>query len=384
MKSKVKFSNAWLENLATPGVRTDYADINCPGLVLRVSSKGIKSFSFTYRYGSKTGRITFGKFPVVSLKLARDLVAKQRIGIANGIDPRGEKVKRLQAKELKLPRMVDEYIKVYAEPRNKTWKQAQDNLRLYLISYFGDKPIGDINREGIHKILDDLAEQGKRTTCNRVRAHMNGFFSWCVERGYLEVSPTQHIRPRFKEISRDRVLSEHEIRSIWEATQHLSEAYRNFVKLLFLCGQRKRVTADIRKSQIKDGIWTIEARDSKNNQTNIVSLTPRVASLIEEIKDTKHDYLLRSGQIGDHPINGFSKAKTQIDKESKVKDWRWHDIRRTVTTNLAMLGHNQDIIRRLLNHSNGSVTGIYDRYSYLEERRAALTRWEDKLEDILK
>ena len=75
-------------------------------------------------------------------------------------------------------------------------------------------------------------------------------------------------------------------------------------------------------------------------------------------------------------------AKTQMDRLSGVKDWRWHDIRTAVATNLAILGFDRSIIKRVLNHSDSGVTAVYDRYTYVEEKRNALQKWADKLDDI--
>ena len=96
-----------------------------------------------------------------------------------------------------------------------------------------------------------------------------------------------------------------------------------------------------------------------------------------------NDYLFTSGRIGDKPINGFSKAKANLNKISKVRNWKFHDIRRTVATNLSKMGYNRMLIKRILNHADGDVTAIYDRYQYINEKREALQSWADKLDEIV-
>ena len=95
------------------------------------------------------------------------------------------------------------------------------------------------------------------------------------------------------------------------------------------------------------------------------------------------EYLLSTGRVGDKPINGFSKAKAQIDRLSGVTDWRWHDLRAAVATNLAKLGYDRFLIKRVLNHKDTGVTAIYDRYTYINEKREALQKWADRLDDIV-
>jgi len=73
-----------------------------------------------------------------------------------------------------------------------------------------------------------------------------------------------------------------------------------------------------------------------------------------------------------------------LDRLSGVTDWKFHDIRRTVATNLSKLGVDRLLLQRIANHTDSGVTAIYDRYSYLEEKRDALQKWADRLDDIVK
>ena len=75
--------------------------------------------------------------------------------------------------------------------------------------------------------------------------------------------------------------------------------------------------------------------------------------------------------------------KKGLDELSGVTDWRLHDIRRTVGTGLAELEVPRLTISRVLNHKEGGVTSIYDRYSYFKEKLAALELWGRRLDQIL-
>jgi integrase len=63
------------------------------------------------------------------------------------------------------------------------------------------------------------------------------------------------------------------------------------------------------------------------------------------------------------------------------KKFTSHDLRRTVATRLAeSLGDEGDkLVRRVLGHSDGSVTAIYNRYGYVREMRRALEQWANDL-----
>jgi integrase len=101
---------------------------------------------------------------------------------------------------------------------------------------------------------------------------------------------------------------------------------------------------------------------------------------------------------GDKPISGYSKSKARLDalilreREKAMRDgdnavpifphWTIHDLRRTVATNLGRIGISRFIIERILNHADRSVTGIYDRHEYLNEKRRALDAWADYLKQM--
>ena len=143
-------------------------------------------------------------------------------------------------------------------------------------------------------------------------------------------------------------------------------------------------TANLRRSQIQDNIWHLTSEDTKNKTPSLVPLSEKVQDLIKKTSGDENDYVFSSGRIGDLPINGFSKAKKNLDKHCKVTDWKFHDIRRTVATNLSKMGYDRLLIKRILNHVDRDVTAIYDRYQYINEKKDALQQWAEKLDKIVR
>ena len=127
-----------------------------------------------------------------------------------------------------------------------------------------------------------------------------------------------------------------------------------------------------------------DAEDTKNKTPSLVPLSSQALDLINKTDQTDKDYIFTSGRIGDLPINGFSKSKNNINKHSKITDWKLHDIRRTVATNLSKMGYDRLLIKRILNHVDRDVTAIYDRYQYINEKKDALQQWAEKLDKIVR
>ena len=383
MTREVNFTVPWLDRLKAPQKREDYRDRSTRGLQLRVSSTGVKSFSYAFRFGNKMGRVTLGKYPDLDLRSARQKTDEFRRMVSMGLDPRSEKREKIAKQNMTVELMVADFIEKYAKPKNSSWKQAENNLRLYLVTALGKKSIHDVKRPDIHAILDDLVERGKLTAANRALAHIRKFFGWLVERGYLEYSPADHIKKRHQELERAKVLSDQEIKAIWKASGSMSKPYSAWIKLCFLCGQRRVETASLRRSQIVDGSWYLSGDETKNKQLQIVPLSKQALALVNQLLEQEGEFLIKSGRAGDKPVNGFSKAKAQLDRLSGVKDWKIHDIRRTVATNLTKLGVDRFLLQRVMNHTDTCVTKIYDRYNYLDEKREALQQWADRLDDII-
>ena len=385
MSGKLKFTDQWIRSIKTNAEQEQhFGDIACKGLSLKVTKNGVKSFSYTFRLGCKTGRVTLGRYPDVALANARERVEEFRKLVADGIDPRHRKAEEQAKRERTVSEMVALFIERYAKPKNKSWQQAESNLRLYLVSALGNCPVNKVRRGDIHTILDTLIQQGKGPSANRALAHMRKFFGWLVERDYIEHSPADHIKKPFSEKRRERVLSDEEIKAIWNASEALSPPYTAWLRLSLLCGQREMETASMRRSLIEGGLWFLSSNDTKNKRENVLPLSKQAAAIVEELLLSDGEYLLSTGRIGDKPLNGFSKAKAQIDRASGVNDWRFHDLRASVATNLGRLGFDRFTIKLVLNHKDSGVTAVYDRYTYLDEKRAALQKWADRLDEIVR
>src|SRR5262249_18363531 len=200
-------------------------------------------------------------------------------------------------------------------------------------------------------------------------------------------------------------LAPDEIRMVWTATVELGYPFGHFFRIALATGQRREEVAQMRIADVNEGerIWTLSSEMTKAGRTHVVPLPPLALAVLGEGK--KAAPLLLGGQEGaeratyvfstrgDRPISGYSKAKTRLDRivaaarseagEPDVEPWTIHDLRRTVGTGLGKLGISRFVIARVLNHADRTVTGIYDRYEYLDEKRHALEAWGQYLGNLI-
>lgn len=383
MADQVKFTDSWLKNVGPEiGKRVEYRDTDCSGLILRITEKGVKSFSYGYRFGVRYKRQTLGKYPHVSLKDARAQVNQSKAKLAQNIDPLSEQKEVKKAKDLTVASLVHEFIELNQKPKNRTWKQAEDNLRLHVLPYIGSHPIRQVEKADIHRILDRLTAEGKKTAANRVLAYSRRFFNWLVERGYLEAAPTDRIKQPHSETKRDRVLSEAELSRILQALPHMRPAYADFVRMLLFTAQRRNEVASMRYASVDGSVWYLEGQETKNKKASVVPLTSQAQAIVRQNNNPEAIYIFSTHAAHKTHIQCYGKIKNQLDDLSDVRGWTFHDIRRTVATMLAAQGASVDLVKLLLNHSDNSVTAIYNQHTYLEERRAALQEWCDWLGKI--
>ena len=234
---------------------------------------------------------------------------------------------------------------------------------------------------------------------NRIRSYLVTFFEWAVDEEILEASPFASIKRPAKEVKRDRVLSNSEIRPIWQACGELGAFGRAF-KFMLATGQRRSEVGEMTWNEIDRAgrLWTIPRERAKADRSHEVPLSDLAMSILDECPKLG-DFVFTTG--GNRPIfAGGARLKTRLDRLAldKLKeianergddapttfvDWRLHDLRRTCATNLAKLGVDRVVISKILNHAEGGVTGIYDRHARDPEKRAALERWGKRLREIV-
>jgi integrase len=251
---------------------------------------------------------------------------------------------------------------------------------------------------------------------DRVLAAVRKLFNWYAARDDEFRSPIVRgmARTKPRERARQRILSDDEIRAFWFATGHLIEdndAFASIARMLLLSAQRLREVANMKRTELADGEWMLPAARSKNKNPNHVPLSAAALEIVAA-QPPRGGYVFRT--VADVPFSGFSKGKARLDAlmleklstlaaeggnaplAAQVSElnalymsakedpkagrefakcwWVTHDLRRTAKTLMIRAGVRPDISERVLGHVISGVEGVYDRHSYLNEKRDALER----------
>jgi len=365
--------------------RRDYPDGN--GLHIRVSSSGGKTWVLLSRSGGRLRRITLGTYPTVSLAEARKKAADIRLRIKNGEDPDPEATAHRNSPTV--AEFAPEYLDRWAKPHKKTWQEDQRILERDFLPVIGSIKMTKLTRRDIVSVLDKIRDRGANTQANRSLAIFRRLCRFAVERGLLEHSPAIFIKAT-PEDSRDRALTRNEIRLFFEAMKKESPwiGTRLALEVLLRTGQRSSEVLHMTPQQLdmERALWTIPGDQVKNGRTQLVPLPDQVLALLKLALATtaSETAVFRSPRKDDFlSKQALGKAMERALKRHKIPHATPHDLRRTCATYLSELGVPRLVVSKILNHADGSVDAIYDRHSYIPEKREALEKWNNELDLIL-
>jgi integrase len=371
-----------LEALKPQAKRYEVHDLHCPGLSVRISAQGQKTFNVKFRYGVKQKRLRLGEYPRISLATARDKAIDALRQVDEGIDP----THRRRQTNMTVEAVCGEFVRLHAKARNKSWRETERVLEREFISTFGQRDVRDIKRWDVLEMMDAAVERGATYQANRILAVVRKLFNWCVERGVVEATPIAGLRAPTREQSRERVLDDAELTRLLRACRNDVYPFRQFVPLLLATAQRRGELAHARWSDIDlDGkSWVIPAERSKNGKSHVVPLSAYALQVLSEVpRFTDCDYVFTTTHRS--PVSGFSKMLRRLCQGSETSDWRLHDLRRTAASGMARAGIAPHVVEKVLNHLSGTIRGIalvYNRFGYHGEKRAALEQWGHMLEQF--
>ena len=388
---KLRFeTDLQIKNLKPKAVQYEVYDEKPTGLAVRVSPRGAKSFTKVYRVDGKKVRTNLGRYPALSLSVARIKACEVDSKLASGIRPSGH----VPEKSTPFPFAViaAEYIEKYAKVNTKRWRETERILLKQVMPILGCFNIQDIDKRAINKVTDTITTNNGRIAANLAFAYIRHMFNWCITRDYLSTSPCNGLKRPHKARERERVLDEADIAKVLDAADRLGYPFGPVMKLLLLTGQRRSEVAGMRWADLSldKAVWTQPAYSpdqpsNKSERTHDVPLSRQCLDVLRNLPRLDANFVFPARGREGRAVSGFSKWKRKLDSLSGVQGWVLHDLRRTAATRMAARGVPIHVVELTLNHSSTKLTGVarvYNRHAYLEERRQALQDWADHLDEL--
>jgi integrase len=384
---KVKISKRTVDALP---LGVSLADTEIKGFTARRLASGTVSYGLRYRNRSGSPRwLSLGLHGRITPDQARALAKKHAGSVADQRDPAAERKTERAAAQREATETVDALLDAFLErhvrPKLRSAAAIARALAVHVRPRLGGMSIYTLRRSDIVATLDTVEDQAGPVMADRTLAYLRAAFVWQAARDDAFVPPIVRgmTRTRTKERARSRVLSDGEIRDLWRAIDGapVPAAYPRFVRTLLLTGQRRGEAARIAWREIDADIWTIPAARYKSARDHVVPLSKAVRDLLGEPKGEGFCFSTDGGRT---PLGGFSTPKAALDKaiaelrasegREPIPSWRLHDLRRTARSLMSRAGVRPDVAERVLGHAIAGVEGVYDRHSYLAEKRAALEK----------
>ncbi|MDB5585082.1 MAG: phage integrase family protein [Devosia sp.] len=400
--------------------RQEIPDGTVPGLYLIIQASGVRSWALRYRFGGKSRKYTLGNALKIKLAEARTLAREALRAVTEGEDPAASRRSELQANkdsDRHFPAVAWRYIIRHQIAKgNRTWKEVARQLGFVpfkpsgleqhdqsLIKYvvpaddkatplrpmdlvftsragglsdrWKARTLDSIGVEEIIKELDAQAPVQANRFLNTLRTLWQ--FARSPRARLATANPLEGIERQTPETSRDKVLSDEELRRVWNSAKDMGQPWSSLIRMLILSAQRRDEVARLPWSEL-DLVakkWTIPSERAKNGLAHLVHLSPPMLAELARLPSDREFVFSR----GLAPVGDYSDAKAQLDRLSGVTGWTFHDLRRTAATKMAELGIHSAVVDALLNHKSGAsragVAGVYNRAELEPLRYRATNAW---------
>ena len=359
--------------------RREVLDAKMPGLALRITPSGHKSWTVVWHQGRRARRYAIGTYPALTLATAREQARQVLAGLARGEDPIAARTEARFAPTVAA--LAAEYIERYAKARKRSWAADERTLRVDVLPVLGKLRASEVQRKHVRALLDGIIARGtaarpNRTHANRVRALLHAVFAFGVRRELLTANPVDGVE-RQPERPREKVLSADEVRAIFAALSDEPAALQTYVRLLFLTGSRGGELLRLRWEHVtfEPEPWlTFPAEITKSKREHRVPLSGAAVAVLREL----HERTGASSWL-------FPSTKSPRGRRTASQDFYkrlraasgvslvGHDARRWGATTMAAAGIPLEVVGRILGHADQSVTARhYAKASYASEMRRAL------------
>jgi integrase len=354
-------------------------DDDITGLGIRLRAGGTRNWIYRYRIGSKQRSLILGSAKSVPLSVARKNASTLEARIRLGEDPALDRQNAKLEADNTFGVLATQYLETQKSKwRPGTYKEIERHLNKYASS-LRRIPIAAVSQRSVANLLNSVAKESGDVTANRVRASLSALFGWTIKEGIrLPEGNVASYTNKREEKSRERVLSNAELKAIWTACS--DDEFGAVVKLLLLTGQRRSEIGALQWNEIHDDQIVLPANRTKNKRAHVVPLSDAARTALHRFRDGHGEFVF--GRFGFQAWDWDKRAlDVRVAEAGKpLEHWTLHDLRRTVATRMAELGVQPHIIEAVLNHVSGhkgGVAGIYNRATYDKEKREALNLWAE-------
>jgi integrase len=361
-RPKIRFTDLHLRNIKTEAQPYEVGDAVQRGLRLYVSTRGDLGWRVRYRYPKGP----LGKPRVlclqsgITLEQARKLASDAFFKLSQGVDPAAERKADIKTQQEQKQResltSVRTIFDSFMDMEGKKLRTARERQQIHerlIYPTLGGIQVDAITKSLMTGLLDKIVKENGERTADVVLAAVNRVLNWHEGRADDFVNPLRKMKPRRKpkEHTRDRFLTDDEIRAVWNAA---SGTFGAVVRVLLLTGARRSEVNEMRWSEIDGDLWTLPAPRSKSKRKVIRPLSKAALAVINSMPRIEGSPYVFTGRYN-FPFamnkTGPLQALRDACPNQFMEPWTIHDLRRTFVGKLIEQEVRVDIREMLLGHT---------------------------------
>ena len=377
------------------------------GLYLVIQKNGTKFFQFDFSYGGKRLSMSFGTYPEITLKGARDKRDEVKKLLAKNLNPLIIKKMDKLSESYTLEKVVNEWI----EFRKKNSSEATiiQNKRILknIINWLGNISMKDIKSVDIIKILEKVQNKGNIETAHRLLSLLNKIYMYAVTKEYVEnniianIDKRNVLIPNKKDIHLPALTELQDIKQLLIDINFIEEKLRSDISTIFIFKLIPYVfvrSENIRLMcwddlDLEKGIWEIPKEKMKMKVAFVCPLPTQAVNILKQIEPfskNRSKFVFPSPYKNDRGVSGATLSDT-LNKLGYKNKHSFHGFRSMFST-IAYESYNEhgypfDIIEACLSHKErNKIKAAYNReskYKYLEEKKGLIQWWANLLDSLL-
>jgi integrase len=338
-----------------------YPDDACPGLLVRVTTTGAKSFVLAYRTTSgRKRRYTIGSTKTWTIGGARDEARELRKRIrSEGFDP----LASLKA-DREAPTVADlceKFIEVHLPKlRESSRRNCLSGIEREVLPAMRHLKVADVTHADCDALHRKITKRGAKYSANRTASLLHKMFAMAVRWRWRLDNPATGIQKNQEE-KRRRYLLPDELARLTAALGRMDDRLAAaIIRILLLTGARSHEVLSMQWDQvnIETRTWTKPGHTTKQKMEHQVPLSPAVLQILSGIKKSESEFVFPGTGKTKHR-ESIRKPWAKLLRDAKITDLRVHDLRHSFASISASHGASLHVIGALLGHTQAATTHRY-------------------------
>ena len=366
------------------------------GLYLVVAPSGGKWWRLKYRFGGNEKGFSFGVYPDVSLKEARERRDEARRLLANGTDPNEHRKARKAAKDDQAANSFEVVAREWFAKHSPNWAANHAHriirrLERDIFPWIGGKPIAEVTPPQLLEVVLRIEERGALETAHRALRNCGQVLRYAVATGRAQRDSTHDLRGALQPVKSEHFASVTEPKKVAEVLRVL-DGYEG--TLTVRCALHLAPLVFVRPGELRHAEWADIDLDTaewsytvtKTDTKHIVPLSQQAATILRELHPLtgRGRYVFPGARSASRPMSENAILAAMRNMGIPKEEMSGHGFRAMARTILdEVLGFRPDYIEHQLAHAVRDPNGrAYNRTAHLPERRKMMQEWADYLDKL--